>query len=374
MKRIIIDFSQQLVRTALAEDKELIETIIDDPDEPHIAGNIYAGIVTRVLPNGFAFINIGMDENVFIDLSARKGTKVKHGAKLLVQIARARHGGKAALATTELCFAGRYAVVFDSPGAMIGVSKKIKSGSDRKRLKKLARELLPKGYGVIVRTGAATERESDFIDEINSLVLLSKKVAGHGKNAKAPSVVYEKAHPLHGTLQALMDGTVSEIVINNPDERGAIAKVVKALGFDDIVKLSDEPDLFAFYGIADAFKRALDKRVWLKSGGYIIIEKTEACLVIDVNTGKAVRAASRFVTNCEAAVEIARQLRLRNLSGIIIIDFIGGSKTDERRKLHQLLEQETAKDRVRVNVVGMTKLGLMQLTRQRTGKELSAES
>ena len=372
MKRIIIDYLQPSVRTALVINGKLVEVMVDDPSDPHIAGNIYAGLVSRVLPNGFAFINIGNSEHAFMDLNSYKELKLKQGDRILVQITRAAHDGKAAIASTELCFSGRYAVVIISSHPVVGVSKKIKSSANRKRLKKLAMELLPEGCGAIVRTGAAEVREVDFAEEINSLALLAKKITAHGKHAKAPSAVYEKNYPLHGTLQALMDGGVSEVVINNPVEFAAISGVINALGFDKgILALSDAPDLFTHHHISGAFDNAFDKRIWLKSGGYIVIEKTEACIVIDVNTGKSVRASSRFTTNCEAAVEIARQIRLRNLSGIIIIDFIGMSNEEDKHELHNLLEQETSKDRVRVNVVGMTKLGLMQLTRQRTGKALA---
>ena len=373
MKRLVIDFSQSAIRSALIDGGTLVEIMIDDPLDPHIAGNIYAGLVSRVLPNGFAFINIGSGEHAFMDLNSHSGSKIREGSRILVQISRAATSGKAAIATTELCFTGRYSVVLNTSHPVIGISKKIKSNADRKRLKKLTKGLLPDGFGAIVRTEAVDASEVDFADEINTLVSLSRKITGYGKYAKAPSSVYEKSHPLHGTLQALLDGDVDEVVVNNRNkvEVAAIESLISALGFSKtILTQSDEPDLFYFYRISGAYKKLFDKRIWLKSGGYIVIEKTEACIVIDVNTGKSVSCASRFSTNCEAAAEIARQLRLRNLSGIIIIDFISMFKTEDKRKLHQLLEQEVSKDRVRVNVVGMTKLGLMQLTRQRTGKTL----
>lgn len=374
MKRIVIDFSQPSVRTALVEDNTLVEIIIDDPSDPHISGNIYAGLVSRVLPNRFVFINIGNGEHAFMDLNSQNDLKVKQGDRILVQISRAAQDGKAAIATTELCFKGRYIVIFNSSHPVIGISKKIKNNAERKRLKRLTKDLLPENCGAIIRTEAAGAHESDLTEEIHTLVTLSKKVIAYGKYVKAPAVVYEKSHPLYGTLQALLDGDVSEVVVNSPDELIAIGGMITTLGFDkNILMFIDSPNLFAHFRISGAFEKAFDKRIWLKSGGHIVIEKTEACIVIDVNTGKLVCSTSRFTTNCEAAKEIARQLRLRNLSGIIIIDFVSMSKTEDNRKLHQLLEYEVGKDRVRVNVVGMTKLGLMQLTRQRIGKTLGGK-
>jgi ribonuclease G len=307
-----------------------------------------------------------------MDLTTYKELSYKQGDRILVQISREAREKKAAIASPELCFSGRYAVVICSDHPVIGVSKKIKSNISRKRLKKLAEELLPDGYGAIVRTSAAEVREIDFTEEVKALTALAKKINAYGKHAKAPSTVYEKSYPLHATLQALLSGGVSEVVINNPAEQKAITDIIHGLGYNEsILILSEVTDLFEHYHITEAFDNAFEKRIWLKSGGYIVIEKTEACIVIDVNTGKSVSSSSRFTTNCEAAVEIAKQLRLRNLSGIVIIDFIGMASDEDRQELHHLLEHETAKDRVRVNVVGMTKLGLMQLTRQRTGIALA---
>jgi ribonuclease G len=239
-------------------------------------------------------------------------------------------------------------------------------------------KLKPKGYGVIVRTNASGKTSEDFIDEINTLYKKSEKILETSKYLKAPALVYKDSDIVYRAVRDLFSEDIAEFVINDISDYESVKTMAAELSenFISKVKLYDKPmPIFEYYSLESQIEKALQKHVWLKSGGFLIIEQTEACVVIDVNTGKFTGKKNLqetvFKTNKEAAVEIAKQMRLRNLSGMIIIDFIDMESTENQKCILELLEAETKKDRIRTVVVGITQLGLVQVTRKKMREPLS---
>lgn len=388
MKKIIIDHTASITKTALLHDGRLVELIIDDRDEMSMVGNIYAGIVKAILPSQFAFIDIGMEKNAFLYLNdsreanlyggEKKALQVKQGQALLVQVLKDPFGTKGAYVTSRLSCAGQFLVVEKSTGASeIGISKKITDEDERERLKDIFRQNGRDGYAVIVRTSAADKQAEELLEEYDLLVDRLKKSENEWSCLRAPSLAFAESNVLKKTLLHFFKDEIDEVVIN--DGRACESLRTELMDFfegagDRFKHYSDSLPIFSYYSIDSQIEKAMQQRVWLKSGAFIVIEQTEACVVIDVNSGKFSGAKGHEQTalevNLEAAAEIAFQLRLRNLGGIIIVDFIDMKIKENIDILTKTLEDETKKDRIAVNVIGMTELGLMQLTRKKIRKPL----
>ncbi len=400
MKRILVDYGR-FRRTALIHDGELIELAAEDAAcaEAPTPGNIYAGLVKNVLPSNFVFIDIGCGKQAFLDLNDGRerglldGAPIKPGREILVQVLKEPAGEKGASVTSQLSVSDRDLVIFaeaargsnsgrvgDADGdeeafGRIGVSKKITSTAERRRLTEIVDGLLPEGCGAIVRTSAAGKTAEVLGEKITTLLKLSREIRERGAFAKAPSLVYGR----DGVLTSLMSEDVDSVIINASGElenvRRSVEAVVPGSGVRVTLHEGNTP-LFDEFFLENNVRKALEKRVWLNCGGFITIERTEACYVIDVNTGKFAggsgHGATIFKTNMEAAKEIARQLRLRNLSGIIIIDFINMKKESEREGLYSYVKKLVKGDRLSVSVITMTPTGLMQLTRKKEREPLAA--
>lgn len=382
VKKIIVDSTLHHQRVALVEDGELIELLIEEKTHQTIVGNIYQGRVMNVLAGmQAAFVDIGQDKNAFLSLTDRKidgAKKLQQGMQITVQVEKEATGTKGAKLSNELSITGRFVVLLPNQNDYIGISQKITDTKERNRLKKIALKLKPEGYGIILRTNASGKASEEFIDEINSLYLKSQKILETSQYVKAPALVYKDSDSVYRAVRDLFSQDIVEFVINNPSEYEDVKHMAAELSQDFVqkVKLYDKPlPIFEYYSLETQIEKALQKHVWLKSGGFLVIEQTEACVVIDVNTGKFTGKKNLqetiFKTNKEAAVEIAKQLRLRNLSGIIIVDFIDMDSKEYQKHILELLEQETKKDRIRTVVVGMTQLGLVQLTRKKMTEPLS---
>lgn len=376
MNRILVDETSYGTRIGVVENGTLVELIYEKKNSLPIVGNVYAGKIMNVLPGMQAcFVDIGREKNAFLYYGDDKDNngnivKPKMGSDVIVQVEKAEMGAKGAVLTKRISFAGKFLVVI--PGDdKIGISKKITDSVERKRIKDIIEQLLPENYGIIVRTEGKDKSYEIYENEIKRLVEKSEGVLSKAEYAKAPSLLYTEINGVEKVLRDLYNDSIDEIVVNSSLDYETLIKLCeeKDISPKKIVMYESDVPMFENYYVASQAKAAFSKHVWLKSGGFIIIEQTEACVVIDVNTGKYTGKADLqktiLKTNLEAADEIARQLRLRNLNGMIIVDFID-MKTEENRKILQKhLEEAVAKDRLQTIVVGMTELGLMQITRKK---------
>lgn len=386
MNRILIDESIHHTRTAFVENGRLAELRCESKTNQSIVGNIYVGRIETVVPGmQSVFVQIGQAKNAYLYYGKvravtdqEKGKKPKQGEMILVQVTKDAVGTKGAVVTNKISLPGKFIVLLPMEAGQIGISQKIENPEERQRILQIIKELLPESYGIIVRTNGKEKTKDEFQNELIHLIERYEKVQQRASYANHPSLLYEEASPALWAVREYPLDSVDEFVVN--DE--TIFQELQNSDFftDSTTKLlyhERESTLFEDYFIESQAKKALEKKVWLKSGGFLVIEETEACVVIDVNTGKYTGRKDLqktiWKTNAEAAEEIAWQLRLRNLSGIIIIDFIDMPSKEDQMALKKHLEQLTKKDRTKTMVIGMTELGLMQVTRKKTSPSLLSQ-
>ena len=389
MKQLLIHFSENTTQIALMACGRLVEILINKTDTASVVGQIYAGIVKTILPGQFAFIDIGLTKNAFLNITDAKETTLytngklalKTGQAILVQVTKDPGGEKGAAVTTQLSFSGKNVVVYAHTTPAIGISKKITDEAERTRLKTVAAQIYKDAetpcFGLVLRTACRDKASGDICAEAVTLLAALKQTQVRGQYIKPPAIVQKITEPLQEAIDTLMSEHIERVVIN---DGAKLAVVQAALDQANWGKQADiycgEADFLSFFGISAQLAKALVKKVWLPCGGFIVIEQTEACVVIDVNTGKFSKGKDKestaVQTNREAAQEIAKQLRLRNLSGMIIIDFIGMKAESDKQALVSLLEDETKNDRLRVTVLGMVHLGVVMLTRKKTREPLAA--
>jgi ribonuclease G len=294
------------------------------------------------------------------------------GQELLVQIVKEPISSKGPRLTTEISFTGRYLVLMPFSDK-ISISQKIKTTEEKVRLRQLIESIKPKNFGVIVRTSAEGKRVADLNHELKTLVQCWEEALAKAQKAPVPSLIFEEESRIVGVLRDVFSPTFESIHVNNAEIHSQITKYVNLIAPErsEIVKLyeSDEP-IFDHFSITKQIKSSFGKTVTFKSGSYIIIEHTEALHVIDVNSGNRSKAtndqeSNAIEVNLRAADEIARQLRLRDMGGIIVIDFIDMNKAEHRQKLYEHMREVMANDRARHNILPLSKFGLMQITRQR---------
>lgn len=387
MKRVLMDISADLTRIALAEDGELKELYYESKRDESLVGNIYAGRVANVMPNlQAAFVDIGVGKNGYyyygnaraVSDEGKNIAKPKVGDTLLLQVEKDAVGSKGAVLTGNFSFPGKFLVLLPKEAGEIGISRKITDSGERSRIRAIVAELLPEGCGAIVRTNGAGKSREDFEKELQALTAKWEKLR-HGMYLKPPALLLQENHPVKRAARDFYSADVDEYVVN---EEGAYEELLQTGDFNGenqpALKLHEEKlPLFEAYYLESQSEKALDEHVWLKSGGFLVIEETEACVVIDVNTGKAAGKGDLqktiLKTNLEAAEEAAKQMRLRNLSGIIIIDFIDMADSEAQKEVTHRLEAAVKKDRIKTVVVGMTELGLMQVTRKKTRPSLKRQ-
>ena len=389
--RILVDKNHDtgITRTALLCNTRLVEVLFAGAEDS-VVGNIYAGMVENVLPSRFAFVNIGLEKSAFLYLDDIRETgadkanplTLKPGQTVLVQVLRDPTGEKGAYVTTHLGFKGRFGILSKATDARptIGVSRKIEDSAERKRLQKIVAAHLPQGMEIVIRTNAAGCAEETLAAEIARLSALCRKADTEWSHVKAPALLQSQGAAAASDVSDLFDMRVSEILAADESLCSEITDAAANFfnGAETRVKLyQEEIPLFHAYGVETQIEKALHKKVWLKSGGFLYIEQTEACAVIDVNTGKFTgkknHEQSMLQVNLEAAAEIARQIRLRNLSGIIIVDFIDMKQAESIQRLTDALTGAVKGDRMATSVIGMTELNLMQMTRKKARKPLAAE-
>jgi ribonuclease G len=397
-KEIIASVEPFEVRVAVVEDDVVVGVLIER-GEP-LAGNVYKGRVASVLPGmEAAFVDIGLDRNAFLHLSdirtrritafgaadeledqigrgAAIAERVRVGQEILVQVTKEPRGSKGARATTYVALPGHYLVLTPTvPG--IGVSRKIADEQERRRLRAVADRLRPEGMGLIVRTAAEGIEERDLADDVRFLLQLWGGVAARARDARAPAVLYQDLGLIRRVVRDLFTGEVERFVLDSPEEWQRVRELVGSFAPElrERVQLHEgAAPIFEAYHVEREIERALHRKVWLRSGGYVVFDRTEAATVIDVNTGKYVGktdlASTILKTNIEAAREIARQIRLRDIGGMILIDFIDMEVEQHRRAVLDALADAVRADRTKIHVIDLTGLGLVEMTRKRVYQDL----
>lgn len=406
---ILINVTREETRVGLLEGGQVVEFYVERKRDASLVGNIYKGKVVKILPGmQSAFVDIGLEKAAFLyvtdiragieefasfldeeeknnslELVSRKGKPdftiedlVQEGQEILVQTSKDPIGSKGARLTSYVTLPGRYLVLMPDVDH-IGISRRISDEDERTRLKKIVEDIQPKGYGFIIRTASEGSTEEDLKKDFEFLFLLWETIQKKKDRVTAPSLLYSDLDLVFRSVRDLMSQDVKRLVIDSEEEYERIkdfvrAHVEKLLGKIELYE-GTEP-IFDTFGIELDISRALGRKVWLKSGGYIVIDQTEAMTVIDVNTGKFVGKEELedtiLKTNLEAVKEIAYQIRLRNLGGIIIVDFIDMEKLENRERVFNGFTETMRKDRAKNTISHISELGLIQMTRKRVRESL----
>lgn len=364
-------------RVAILEGGRLVELFAERMWERQRAGEIYKARIDNILPGmNAAFVNLGEGRNAFLYLDDAKNAEIKPNGEIIVQVTKVARKGKGPRVTARISLPGRYVVLL--PGASdIGVSRRIDESGEKERLKGIARELVPDGFGVIVRTVASGVDEEVIKEEIGELLKLWKDISNLALKMPSPSLLYRDAGLLGKVLRDELDERVSQVVIDDPYDHKLILDYISrhSRRAQPVVELyARNIPIFEYFDIEKDISAALERKLWLPSGGFLYIDQVEAMTVIDVNTGKYVGTDNLrhtiLDTNMEAAKEIARQLRLRSIGGIIIVDFIDMDYQEDKQKLLDYLEELFKGDRYKSKVYGVSKLGLVEITRKRSRPDL----
>jgi ribonuclease G len=388
LKEILIQVTMEETKVAVLEKRRLVEVYLERSFQMRLAGNIYKGRIENVLPGmQAAFVNIGLERNAFLyveDVHIAPGKReslpiqnmLREGEEILVQVVKEPFGTKGARVTTQLTLPGRYVVLLPDL-ACIGVSRRITQERERERLKNLAEEVRIAGSGLIVRTVAEGVSRDELAEDVAVLYELWKRTKEKSARYSAPAMLYQDLELVSWVLRDLVGEEIDRLVVNEPETYDRILELLgsDAHSFGRKVQLA-ESNLWEDYGIDQEVTRALRPKVWLRSGGYLVIDETEALTVIDVNTGKYTGsknfADTVFRTNLEAIPEIVRQVRLRNLGGIIIVDFIDMEILEHRAEVLRRLDEDLKRDKTRTYVLGLTHLGLVEMTRKKVRPSLSS--
>jgi ribonuclease G len=406
---ILINVTLDEVRVGVLEGGQLVEFYVERKKEASLVGNIYKGRVVKILPGmQSAFVDIGLEKAAFlyvddiktdnedfahlfdvvvveepIEIPTRRlksdlsiNELIQEGQEVLVQVSKDPLGTKGARSTSYIAIPGRYLVLMPTI-EHIGISRRIVVQENRQRLKSIVEEIKPKGYGLIVRTASENAVKDEIRKDLEFLTLVWDNILKKKEKVSAPSLLYSDLDLVFRSVRDLLNNEVSRLVIDSRDEYENILDFVKNFlpKLIDKIELFDRKDsLFEVFGVELDVYKGLDRKVWLKSGGYIVIDQTEAMTVIDVNTGKYVGKEDLedtiLKTNLEAVKEIAYQIRLRNLGGIIIIDFIDMERIENRDKVYVAFVDAMKKDRAKNTIFNISELGLIQMTRKRIRESL----
>lgn len=414
-KELIINAGSSEVNIALLEEKVLVELNKEKTNNSFAVGDVYLGRIKKIMPGlNAAFVDVGYEKDAFLhylDLGPQINSFQKYtrnalagkdaqiqmqdfevesdiektgkisqvltpNQQILVQIAKEPISTKGPRISSEISFAGRYLVLVPFSNRL-SISQKIKSAEERNRLKRLISSIRPKNYGVIIRTVAEGKRVADLDADLNALIQKWESVAQKMYGAKAPQKIVSELDRTSAILRDMLNESFNNIHVDDANVAEEVKNYIRTISPDkvDIVKVyKGKVPIFDNFGIDKQIKNSFGKIVTIKSGVYLIIEHTEALHVIDVNSGHKVNSDSSqeenaLSVNLEAATEIARQLRLRDMGGIIVVDFIDMHEGSNRRKLYQRLKDEMAKDNAKHTILPPSKFGLVQLTRQRVRPE-----
>lgn len=395
MREILVNVDEQNNKTiVVVENGKLIEKYQENYGEERLEGNIYLGKVENVLLGmQAAFVDIGKEKNTFIHIrdiipkaSNETGNKneplnkhniknyIKTGMPILVQIKKDATSKKGARVSTQINLSGRYAVLMPNSN-FITISKKIEKETEKNRLLKIVKEIVPQNYGIIIRTSAEEKSEEEIKRDINNLIITWQEIVNKYEKVKkqttfTPQLIYKNQGIIEKLIIDLIDQDLSKVIVNEEKTYENIKKVLEkiALETDVKVELKKEKNILNIYEIQEQLEKANNRKIWLKCGGFITIDKTEALTAIDVNSGKYVGTKDLektiFTVNKEATIEITKQIRLRDIGGIIIIDYIDMENKEDKAKILEILEENLKKDRSKTQVIGFTPLDLLEMTRK----------
>ena len=417
-------------RIAILEDDKLVEIWVERPDNERMVGDIYKGTVNAVIPGiQAAFVDIGMEKSAFlhasdvsgdtIDFAAqydidededeeeeekdhqeRNGQKrpkrqkgkrrtdrrdkkyppiegiIKQGQEIIVQITKEPISTKGARITTEITLAGRFLVLMPG-GSKVGVSRKIESWAERRRLRQIMMKHKPKGFGVIIRTLAQEKGDNELVADLKDLLNKYEQLMKKMDTKKPPVQLHKEMGMTSGIIRDLLSEDVTSVLVDSQEHYNDIRTYLMSVSSNmvDKVKLYKEKEpIFDHYGIEKEIDNIFSRKVWLKKGGFLVFDHTEALTVVDVNSGRYVGKSNQeetiFNTNRESAIEIARQLRLRDIGGIVVIDFIDMLDVNDRTRIEDIFADALKNDRSRISISQISDFGLMEMTRQRVRPSL----
>ena len=388
MKEIFISSKDNTKRIVVTDNGNILEKYEENEKSKRLEGKIYLGKVQNVLQGmQAAFIDIGETRNTFIhlkdilpkvdiiknenNLNQEKNIKklVKVGDKILIQVKRDATNMKGAKVSTHINFPSRYFVLMPHTDIKT-ISQKIENDEEKNRLMEIINEILPEGFGIIVRTSALNKEKEELKNDLNETINKWKEIEkiANDKETTYPRVVYEGQSFIETLLMDLIDKDMTRIVVDNKKCYKEVEKIIKNLNEDITIELKENEDIFDIYDINDQLEKIKQRKIWLKCGGFITIDKTEALTAIDVNSGKYIGNKNLeqtvFKVNSEASVEIAKQLRLRDIGGIIIIDYIDMTDEEHKKQIIKVLEENLKYDRSKTQIVGFSKLNLLEMTRK----------
>jgi ribonuclease G len=401
---LIINVTPWETRVALLEDRVLSELYIERTKDRGIIGNIYKGKVVKVLPGmQAAFVDIGLEKAAFLYVSDVYGRMedyeemdslgievsanlppssqiedlLSDGQELLVQVSKEPIGTKGTRITSYITLPGRYLVLMPTVDH-IGISRRIKDEKERRRLREILQSIKPPSNGFIVRTASEGAEAEEIRNDMEFLLHLWNNIQKKRESSTAPSLIHTDLTMILRVIRDILSPQINRIIIDSKEEYETIISFINTYmpkqKYEITLYEKKEP-IFEAYGIEMEIDKILERKVWLKSGGYIVIDMSEALVAIDVNTGRYVGkrnlADTILKTNLEAAKEIAYQLRVRNIGGIIIIDFIDMEREGDREKIYHALDEAIKKDRQKTNIFKISELGLVEMTRKRTRENIS---
>ncbi|WP_304341155.1 Rne/Rng family ribonuclease [Metaclostridioides mangenotii] len=369
LKSIIIETLTTSQKTAVTSDNKLLDFFIDDNDREKNVSNIYRGVVKKVL-NGIdaCFVDIGLEKLAYLQLD--NGSEIKSGSDVLVQVNKEEVGTKGAKLSLEISVAGRY-LVYIPANTRVTMSSKIRDEKEIVRLKKLVKEANVENLGLIIRTEAQGCTIEDLQKDIYELKYKYSEILKEYKLGIGPKLLYKSESSAVKYINDNLSEEIEKIVTDNVDTYEEVKVKLKSIDkkFIEKLVLEEDENVFELHRVDDKINKLFDKKVWLKSGGYIVVDRTEAMTVVDVNTGKFTKSAKLsdtiLKTNLEAASEIAYQLRIRDISGIVVIDFIDMKSSKEKYEVLRVLDESLKSDRRKSEVLGMTRLGLVEVARRR---------
>ena len=384
MIELIVNKNKDTKIIAAVENGKLVE-IYEENEQSQKArneGNIYLGVVKDIVPGmQAAFIDIGTEKNSFIHvkdvvpqvdekIEKRVDTKIKDvlktGQKILVQIQKDSNDKKGARTSTHIKLTGKYVVLMPNTN-IVTISQKIENEEEREKLLKTIKEFLPENTGAIVRTAALKKSSKEIEADVKQLLNKWKKIkTKFDKESNTPKLLYKSPSILEKIILDLPENKIEMIMTNDKKEYEEIKEMLE--GMQENIKIKIEENLLEKYELEKQIEKSKQRKIWLSCGGFITIDQTEALVAIDVNsgkfTGKSTLEETVYKVNYEATIEIAKQLRLRDIGGIIIIDYIDMQKEENKDKIEKLLKESLKQDRAKTQVEGFTKLNLMELTRK----------
>jgi ribonuclease G len=406
MRKILINIEPYEKRVAIINKGVIEEFNVERTDQARLAGNIYKGVIASVVPGiGAVFVDIGTGKNGFLYIEGREEktfqslfgeeiviekrsqrgrgwhARFRKGQEFLVEVVKEPIGTKGPLLTTDISLPGKYLVLMPFNDT-VGISKRIENRQERAKIKNILESVsLPKGVGCIARTQSLSANPRDLKLEISYLLGLWSRIMSRAEKIKAPSLIYEEYDLPLRVIRDYFEGDIEEIFVDSREEYQKISRFAQSIQpklRKKIFYYRGRTSLYERYGIENRIEDIFRRKVFLKSGGSIVIEQTESLVAIDVNTGKYTGRRNleetAFNTNMEAAEEIARQLMLRDIGGIVIIDFIDMNDRSHRKRMCDKLEDSFKRDKAKTNILNVSSIGVVEMTRQRVRKSLESVS